>query len=52
MTTKKDTRLTEQTDLNRESVAPRGEEWKWFFAVLIVFTLIHLLSLRSMGLIH
>jgi hypothetical protein len=40
MTTKKDTRLAAQTDLNREFVAPRGEEWKWFFAVLIVFTLV------------
>jgi hypothetical protein len=52
MTAKKDTRLTAQTDLNREFVASRGEEWEWFFGVLIVFTLINLLSLRIMGLIH
>jgi hypothetical protein len=29
--------------MNREFDVPRGEEWEWFFAALIVFTTISFL---------
>jgi hypothetical protein len=37
------------TDLNREFEGQMRGAWKYFFAALIGFTLISLLSLRSWG---
>jgi hypothetical protein len=47
MISKRATKPATHADLNREFESPKLSEWNWFFAALIVFTIISLLYLRN-----